>query len=132
MPASPSGPTFGTSSTSAKCSSTVREQFRAELLAGLTAAPDGPPLLLLFHAYRATFDLLERNRPLAEPRSHVIGATPALQEREAAKLAAVNRTLAEALLARGVEASLAALATEVGMARLRSGDQKVDRRAPTW
>ena len=92
------------------------EQFRVDLLDGLAAAPDGPPLLMLFHAYQASFALLERNRPFAEPRFHVIGATPSLQEREAAKLASVNRTLAEALVARGVQAPLAVLATEVGMA----------------
>lgn len=95
-----------------------QEQFQAELLDGLAAAPDGPPLLMLFHAYCASFTLLEGNRPFAEPRFHVIGATPALQEREAAKLAAVNRTLAELLVARGVDEQQASLATEIGMAAL--------------
>ena len=93
-----------------------QEQFQAEVLNGLTAAPDGPPLMMLFHAYRASLGLLERNRPFAEPRFHVIEATPALQERETSKLASVNLTLAEALTARGVEAPLASLATQVGMA----------------
>ena len=93
-----------------------QEQFRADLLDGLAAAPDGPPLLMLFHAYRASFALLEGNRPVAEPRLHVIGATPALQERESAKLASVNRALADALVARGIEAGAATLATEIGMA----------------
>lgn len=93
-----------------------QEQFRADLRNGLATAPDGPPLLMLFHAYRASFALLEGNRPFAEPRLHVIGTTPALQEREAVKLASVNRTLAEALVARGVDAPLARLAVEVGMA----------------
>ena len=93
-----------------------QEHFQANLVAGLTAAPDGPPLLMLFHAYRAGFALLEHNRPFAEPRFRIIGATPALQEREAAKLSSVNRALTEALVARGVEAALAALASEVGMA----------------
>ena len=93
-----------------------QEQFRAELLDGLQAAPDGPPLLMLFHAYRASLTLLEGNCPFAEPRFHIIAATPALQEREAAKLASVNQTLTEALVARGVQAPLASLAAEVGMA----------------
>lgn len=93
-----------------------QEQFQAELLDGLAAAPDGPPLLMLFGAYRASFALLEGNRTFSEPRSRVIGATLALQEREAAKLASVNRSLAEALVARGVEAPVASLAAEIGMA----------------
>lgn len=93
-----------------------QEQFRTALLDGLAAAPDGPPLLMLFAAYRASFELLTGNRPFAEPRSRVIDATLALQEREAAKLASVNRSLAEALVARGVEAPVASLAAEVGMA----------------
>ena len=93
-----------------------QEQFRAQLVEGLASAPDGPPLLMLFHAYRGSLALLEGNRPFAEPRSRVIDATPALQEREAAKLASVNQTLAQALVARGVEAALAALAADIGMA----------------
>ena len=93
-----------------------QKQFRAELLIGLAAAPDGPPLLMLFHAYRASFGLLESNRPFAEPRFQVIDATPALQEREAAKLTSINRTLTEALIARGIDAALASLAAQVGMA----------------
>ena len=93
-----------------------QDAFRAQLLDGLAAAPDGTPLLMLFHAYRASFPLLQGNRPFAEPRFHVISATPALHEREAAKLDSVNRTLAEALIARGVDEQQACLATEVGMA----------------
>ncbi len=94
------------------------EQFRSKLLHGLATAPDGAPLRMLFHACRASVALLEDNRPFAEPRFHVISNTPALQEREAAKRASVNRTLSEALVARGVEASLAPLATKVGMTAL--------------
>jgi AcrR family transcriptional regulator len=93
-----------------------QEQFRQELLDGLAAAPDGPPLLMLFHAYRASFSLLVDNRPFSEPRFRVIAATPALQEREAAKLASVNATMADALVARGVDPAVATLAAEIGMA----------------
>ena len=95
-----------------------QQNFCDGLLEGLAAAPDGPPLLMLFHAYQASFPLLTGNRPFAEQRFGVIAATPALQEREAAKLASVNRTLAAALVARGADERLASLATEVGMAAL--------------
>ena len=93
-----------------------QEQFRAQLLDGLAAAADGPPLVMLFHAYRASAALIEGNRPFAEPRFHIIAATPALQEREAAKLSAGTRALAAARVARGIDGQQAALATEVGMA----------------
>ncbi|WP_375488962.1 TetR/AcrR family transcriptional regulator [uncultured Jatrophihabitans sp.] len=92
-----------------------QEQLRTELLDGLAAAPDGPPLLMLFHAYRASLPLLEGNRRFSEPRFHVVDATPALQEREAAKLASINRTLAAALVGRGVDEHHATLATGIGM-----------------
>lgn len=95
-----------------------QEQFQAELLEGLAAAPDGPPLLMLFHAYRRSLARIEGNRPFSEPRFQVIGNTPALQEREAAKLASLNQSLTEALVARGVDERRASLATEVGMAAL--------------
>jgi len=95
-----------------------QEQFQAVLLHGLAAAPDGPPLMMLFHAYRESLPLLEGNRPFSEPRFHVIRSTRALQEREAAKLASVNLTLTAALVGRGVDEQQASLATEVGMAAL--------------
>lgn len=107
-----------------------QEQFQAELLDGLAAAPDGLPLMMLFHAYRASFALLERNRPFSEPRFRVIASTPALLEREAAKLASVNLTLTKALVARGVDEEQASLATEVGMAALGQATRRWISEAP--
>lgn len=89
----------------------------AALIAGIAAAPVAlGPLETLLAVFQATTPMIEANRPFAEPRQHVIAATPALQERELAKHAALTATLAEALRARGVDDRVAALAAQTGMA----------------
>ena len=60
--------------------------------------------------------LLEANRPFSKPRQEVISSTPALAERELAKLAALTDALAGALKTRGVEDLRAVLAAHTGMA----------------
>ena len=91
--------------------------LRAALLASAAGAPDGlGPLDVLHHAFRSLAPLLEANRPFAEPRQQVIAITPALAERELAKLAALAQALAGALQARGVEDLRAELAAHAGMA----------------
>ena len=74
------------------------------------------PLKELLQAFRATVPLLERNRPISEPRMHVIARTPALQERSLTKAAALTEFLAAALQARGVADGLATLAAHAGFA----------------
>ena len=63
--------------------------------------------------------LLEDNRPFSLPRQQVIDRTPALQERELAKVAALAEALALALRQRGVDERLASLAAQTGMATFR-------------
>ena len=87
----------------------------------LTAAiADAPqelgPLDTLFGAFRSAVPLLENNRPYSKPRHDVISSTPALAERELAKLAALTEALAGALRARGVAELPAVLAARTGMA----------------
>ena len=77
------------------------------------------PLEALYRAFRSVEPLLEDNRPFSLPRQQVIDATPALQERELAKVAALAEALALALRQRGVEERLAALAAQTGMAAFR-------------
>jgi AcrR family transcriptional regulator len=90
------------------------------LTASITAAPAGEaPMATLLGAFRSIVALLERNRPVAEPRAVVITATPALRERALAKDAHLVEVLVEALRARGVDDEVAALAVEVGWATLR-------------
>ena len=77
------------------------------------------PLEVLYRAFRLVEQLLEDNRPFSLPRQQVIDRTPALQERELAKVAALAEALALALRQRGVDERLAALAAQTGMATFR-------------
>lgn len=91
--------------------------LRAALVTAIDGAPAGlGPLETLFYAFRSTVPLLEANRPFSKPRHDIIAATPALYERELAKLAALTRALADALQARGVDPLPALLAAQTGMA----------------
>ncbi|MEL7691753.1 TetR family transcriptional regulator [Citromicrobium bathyomarinum] len=80
------------------------------------APPGTEPLDLLFRAFGSVTQLIEANRPFSKPRQDVISATPALQERELSKLAALTDILAAALRERGVPAAQATMAAHVGMA----------------
>ena len=92
-------------------------RLRAALTTSLADAPEGlGPLDALFRAFRLVQPLLEDNRRFAKPRQAVISETPALQERELAKLAALSDALAGALQARGVADLEAVLAARIGMA----------------
>ena len=91
--------------------------LRAALTAAIADAPGGlGPLDTLFQAFRSVLPLLEGNRPYSKPRHEVISSTPALHERELAKLAALADALAAALKARGVADLKAVLAARTGMA----------------
>ena len=85
-----------------------------------TAVADAPAELgaldTLFHAFRSIVPLLEGNRPFAEPRQAVVASTPALHERELAKLEVLADALAGALQARGAGEQTAVLAARTGMA----------------
>ena len=78
-----------------------------------------PPLEILYRAFCSVEQPIEDNRPFSVPRQQVIDRTPALQERELAKVAALAEALALALRQRGVDESLAALAAQTGMATFR-------------
>jgi AcrR family transcriptional regulator len=92
-------------------------KLRAALVASIADAPDGLGSLdTLFRAFRSVQPALEDNRPFSKPRHEVISNTPALHEREMAKMAALADALAAALLARGVAELRAVLAARTGMA----------------
>ena len=92
-------------------------KLRLALTTAIADAPDAlGPLETLLMAFRSTETMIEANRPFAEPRHHVIAATPALHERELAKMASLTSALASALQSRGVEQRLAMLAAQTGMA----------------
>ncbi len=91
--------------------------LRAALAASIADAPAGlGPLDTLFEAFRSLRSMLESNRPFAKPRHEVIAVTPALHERELAKIALLTDALAAALKARGVADLRADLAARTGMA----------------
>lgn len=91
--------------------------LRAALSASIAEAPAGlGPLGTLFRAFRSVLPMLEANRPFAKPRHEVISNTPALRERELAKMTALTDALAAALTARGVADLEATLAARTGMA----------------
>ncbi len=91
--------------------------LREALTASIGNAPDAlGPLDTLFRAFRSVRQLLEDNRPFSRPRHEVISGTPALHERELAKMAALADALALALKARGVAELQAILAARAGMA----------------
>lgn len=92
-------------------------KFRAALTASIADAPDElGPLDTLFRAFRSVQSVLEDNRPFSKPRHVVISSTPALREREMAKMGALSDALAAALKSRGVADSRAVLAARIGMA----------------
>ena len=76
--------------------------LRDALTGSIRDAPAGiGPLDMLFRAFRSVQLLLEENRPFSKPRHEVISATPALQERELAKLAVLTDALCLALRGAG-------------------------------
>lgn len=94
------------------------------LAVAIAAAPAGTrPLDLLFGAFRSVVSLLEANRPFSKPRQEVIAATPALQERELAKLEALSDALAAALRERGVPELGASLAARAGLTAFAAATQ---------
>jgi AcrR family transcriptional regulator len=93
------------------------DAFRAALSDGVLAAPeDLNPMAALRSGFRSVQGMLEKNRPFSGPRYAVIAQTPALQERVRTKAAGLIIALSEALRRRGVEAGVATLAAQVGMA----------------
>ena len=91
--------------------------LRAALTASIADAPVGlGPLDTLFRAFRAFQPALEDNWSYSKPRREIISVTPALHERELAKIAALTDALATALRTRGVADLRAALAARIGMA----------------
>ena len=88
----------------------------AALLAAISDSPvDLAPLDTLFHAFRSVVGMLEKNRPFSKPRHDLISSTPALHEREMAKMHALADKLAGALKERGVPDLAAVLAARTGM-----------------
>ena len=90
--------------------------LRDALTEAVADVPPGlPPLTALFRAFYAVVPLLEGNRQVSIPLAEVVAVTPALQEREAAKMGALGEALAAALEHRGTPQLHAALAARTGL-----------------
>jgi len=95
------------------------EAFRAALAHAVAAVPEATaPLAVLRQAFPAVLPILQMNQPFAAPRFAIIAATPALRERQQAKIASFQQAATEALRARGIPDRQATLAAQVGMAAL--------------
>ena len=71
-------------------------KLRTALSAAIAEAPaELQTMETLSRAFHSVVPLLEANRPLSLPRQAVIASSPALQERELAKEAALAESLAE-------------------------------------
>lgn len=90
----------------------------------VAAVDDAPPALGPLEVLRAAClsleTPLEEGREFSESRHAVIAATPALRERELAKMAALGDALASALSRRGVAAQRASLAARAAVAALNA------------
>jgi len=92
-------------------------EFRDALVDATAAAPaELGPLDALRFAFSSVEQILRENWSFAEPRAAVIAQTPALQERVLTKTAGLTTAMSHALRLRGVEAGMATLAAQVGMA----------------
>ncbi len=92
-------------------------ELRAALTSAIAEAPATLyPLEILYWAFRSVEQALADNRPFSVPRQQLIANTPALQERELAKVAALTEDLVLALSHRGIDERLATLAAQTGMA----------------
>lgn len=92
------------------------ERVREALLGSIADAPEAlRPIQTLFRAFHAFRPELEARRFYAKPRQELISITPALQERELAKISALSDALAAALQVRGVETLEATLTAQIGM-----------------
>jgi AcrR family transcriptional regulator len=95
-------------------------KLREALTSAIAKAPRSvKPMEILYEAFRSVVPPIEANRLFSIPRQQVIDNTPALQERELAKVAALAEALALSLSQRGVDEGIAALASHTGMATFR-------------
>jgi len=93
------------------------ELLRDFLVTALRAVPGEPaPLDVLLGAFQSLEQVMEEGRSYSQPRHQLVAATPALREREAAKLASLADTSAQVLQERGVPRQQAVLAAHAAMA----------------
>lgn len=100
------------------------EDLRARLVAAIEAVPEGTAALPTLLAAFVTVPEVLRPRDFLRSRAAVIAANPPLQERELIKAVSLSEALIAALVRRGCDEPTARLATDVGMAVLRSATRR--------
>ncbi|MDX3006168.1 helix-turn-helix domain containing protein [Kribbella solani] len=97
------------------------EQLEQHMVKALAEAPaSATPMKAVAAAVLASSDFFDTIPPeYSRRRQAVISSTPELRERELIKLATLTSALTRALLDRGVEPDVAALAAETGVAVFR-------------
>lgn len=98
------------------------ENLQTAMVTALLAVPaEASELTAVRAALGAAADLLSERGDYARQRAAVIGAHPALAERELMKMARLSDGLAEALRERGVPEPRASMAAQAGVAAFRLG-----------
>jgi AcrR family transcriptional regulator len=99
---------------------TGQEEFEELFLAGLDLAAGDRPIDLIAASidHAATF-FPDEKRPWSRDRQLVVAGNVALQERELHKMSTLATTLTAALVARGIDNTVAALAAEAGVSVFR-------------
>ncbi|HTU81754.1 MAG TPA: TetR family transcriptional regulator [Candidatus Acidoferrales bacterium] len=97
------------------------EALEGEMVRTIEEAPPSMPAMkAVALGLRAIAEQIPNDREYVRRRSAIIAANPELQERERNKLAALADAAAAALRKRGVEKSVAYLASETGIAVFRA------------
>ena len=100
------------------------EELEKLIVSEIGAVPAGTSALSILLAAFENVPAVFRPREFLRERSAVIAANPPLQERELIKLASLSEALVAALLRRGCGQQTARLATDIGMAILRSATER--------
>lgn len=96
-----------------------QRELTAALSRAVVAAPAAlVPLEVMREALLAVAPLIEGNRQFNEPRARIIEGTPALRERELAKVDALRGAIASAFLERGLGQTPALLIADLGVTAL--------------
>ena len=96
-----------------------QQELSALLTRAVVEAPAGlGPLQVVRRALLAVAGTVEANRRFNEPRAQVIASTPALRERELAKVDALTAAVAAAFAERGLAPTPALLVADLGVTAL--------------
>lgn len=99
---------------------TDQASFEKLFLSGLAETEGEDPMALVAAAIGRAADFFpEEKRPWSRARQQVMAANEALAEREQHKMSALARSLTAALVARGIDPTVAALAAEAGVSVFR-------------